>query len=213
MNHPVSSSLTLASPSTTRMTQPSQRRLALFCGSKIGHDPIYSQAAVQTANALVNRGIGIVYGGGNIGLMGVVADAVLAAGGEIIGVIPDFMVRRELAHPRLTRLELVASMHERKARMAELADGFLAVPGGYGTLDELFEIITWAQIRLHEKPIGILNINGYFDSLLAWLNRAVLDGFVTGQDRRFFHANSDLLALLEILLKTSPDTAIDSRLV
>src|SRR5438270_7658744 len=144
-------------------------RLCVFCGSSKGRLPAYAEDARQLGSALVRAGLGLVFGAGHVGLMGVLADAVLAAGGEAIGVIPQGLVDQELAHRSLTRLEVVGSMHERKARMAELADGFLALPGGYGTLEELFEVVTWKQLRLHAKPIGLLNAAGFFDPLLAWI--------------------------------------------
>jgi uncharacterized protein (TIGR00730 family) len=134
--------------------------------------------ARELGKALVGRGLGLVFGGGHIGLMGVLADAVLEAGGEAIGVIPQALVARELAHERLTRMHVVDTMHQRKALMADLSDAFAALPGGCGTADELFEILTWAQLGIHAKPIGLLNTSGFFDPLLAWLDRAVQDGFV-----------------------------------
>ena len=132
---------------------------------------------------MARRGIVLVYGGGHIGLMGILADAVLAAGGEAIGVIPQNMIDKELAHRKLTKLHVVSTMHQRKALMADLADGFVALPGGFGTADELFEILTWAQLHYHAKPVGLLNIDGFFHSLLAWLDRAVQDGFLKPKHR------------------------------
>src|SRR5215472_18943113 len=136
------------------------------------------QGATDMGRLLAGRGYGLVYGGGHVGLMGVIADAVLASGGEVIGVIPESMVARELAHTGVTRLDVVAGMHERKARMAALADAFIALPGGYGTFEELFEVITWAQIGLHRKPIGLLNVAGYFDALKALVDQAITEGFI-----------------------------------
>jgi uncharacterized protein (TIGR00730 family) len=133
---------------------------------------------------MAQRGFGLVYGGGHIGLMGILADAVLEAGGEAVGVIPQNMIDKELAHTKLTKLHVVDTMHQRKAMMADLADGFAALPGGFGTADELFEILTWAQLRYHAKPVGLLNVNGFFDPLLAWLDRAVQDGFLKQKHRR-----------------------------
>jgi uncharacterized protein (TIGR00730 family) len=152
-----------------------------------------------------------VYGGGSIGLMGAVADAVLAAGGEVHGVIPDSLVGQEVAHSGLTRLHVVRSMHERKALMAEMADAFVALPGGYGTLDELFEAITWAQLGIHRKPIGLLDVEGYFASLLAFVDRAVEDGFIRAQYRGLFLARASVDELLGALARHEPPPAIVLR--
>lgn len=154
------------------------RRLCVFCGSAPGTRSTYRASAEALAAGLVTRGIGLVYGGGSTGLMGALADAVLARGGEAIGVIPHALMTRELAHSRLTALHVVETMHERKARMAELADGFVALPGGLGTLEEILEALTWAQLGIHRKPVGVLNIAGYYDGLLRMLSHAVREGFV-----------------------------------
>jgi uncharacterized protein (TIGR00730 family) len=154
------------------------KRVCVFCGSRTGKRPEHAEQARRIGAALVRRGLGLVFGAGHIGLMGALADAVLAAGGEAVGVIPQGLVDKELAHRRLSELRVVASMHERKALMANLADGFLALPGGFGTLDELFEILTWSQLGLHHKPIGLLNVAGFFDPLLAWVDRAVAEDFI-----------------------------------
>lgn len=153
-------------------------RLCVFCGSQMGANGLYRQAATVLGHFLVRQGYGLVYGGGHIGLMGVIADAVLASGGEVIGVIPESMVAREWAHTGVTRLEVVSGMHERKARMAALADAFIALPGGYGTFEELFEIITWAQLGMHRKPIGLLNVAEYFHPLAALVQQALAEGFI-----------------------------------
>jgi len=160
------------------------QRLCVFCGSKKGNKSIYEETAGALGRLLVERKLGLVYGGGHIGLMGVIADAVLAAGGEVIGVIPGNLEKAELAHAGLTKLHVVETMHQRKAMMADLSDGFIALPGGFGTGDELFEILTWAQIRLHSKPIGLLNVAGYFDGMLIWLERMIEDGFLKEHHRR-----------------------------
>lgn len=154
------------------------KRVCVFCGSKPGIRPAYAEAAVRLGTALVTRGLGLVYGGARRGLMGLLADTVLARKGEVIGVIPDAMVSREIAHSGVLDLRVVKSMHERKALMLELADAFVALPGGYGTLDEFFEVAAWAQLRLHRKPCGLLNVEGFFDPLLAYLDRAVTEGFL-----------------------------------
>jgi uncharacterized protein (TIGR00730 family) len=157
------------------------RRLCVFCGSKVGHNPVYAESARRLGAALAGRGVGLVYGAGHVGLMGVLADAALAAGGEVIGVIPRGLVDRELAHRQLTTLHVVNTMHQRKALMADLSDAFVALPGGYGTLDELFEILTWAQLGLHAKPVGMWNVGGFFDPLLEWVEQAVREGFISPQ--------------------------------
>jgi uncharacterized protein (TIGR00730 family) len=159
------------------------KRLCVFCGSSHGNKPVYTEAARRMGTALAERKITLVYGGGQVGLMGVVADAVLAGGGEVIGAIPQALATKELAHAGLTELRIVKSMHERKALMAELSEGFIALPGGFGTLDEFCEILTWAQMGLHAHPCGLLNIEKYFDPLLAQLDLAVRDGFLKREHR------------------------------
>jgi len=153
-------------------------RYCVFCGSNGGARPSYASATADLARRLVAEGIGIVYGGGNVGLMGVLADTALAEGGEVVGVIPRMLVEKEIAHRGLSELRVVGSMHERKALMADLSDAFIAAPGGYGTLDEFCEILTWTQLGLQRKPIGMLNVDGYFDRLLALFDHAVTEQFV-----------------------------------
>ncbi len=154
------------------------RRLCVYCGSSPGRRPLFLAAAREMGRELAGQGIGLVYGGGSVGLMGELADTVLAAGGEVVGVIPQFLVDAEVAHTGLTELVVVESMHARKAKMASLADGFAALPGGLGTVEELVEMLTWSQLGLHGKPCGLLAVDGYFDGLLAFLDRAVEEGFV-----------------------------------
>jgi len=178
------------------------RRICVFCGASHGRRSEYRDAAVATGELIAARGFELVYGGGNIGLMGIVSNACLEAGGPVIGVIPESLMGREFAgelieHPGITRLEVVDSMHTRKARMAELADGFIALPGGFGTFEELFEMLTWAQLGFHHKPIGLLNVAGYFDPLLALCDRAVDEGFLRAENRAQLLAHTDPLALLE----------------
>lgn len=158
-------------------------RIALYCGSNSGVDPSFTAAAADLARHLASAGIGIVYGGGRVGLMGTVADVALAAGGEVIGVIPQALMDKELGHTGVSRLHVVASMHERKQLMVDLSDAFIALPGGYGTLDELFETLTWLQLGFHGKPVGILNVGGFFDDLLGFLDRVRDDGFLLGGHR------------------------------
>src|SRR4029434_4742979 len=158
--------------------QPPLRSICVFCGSNSGRRPEYGAAAAEFGRLLAQGDIRVVYGGGNVGMMGLLANAALGAGGEVIGVIPQRLVDRELAHPRLTDLRIVTSMHERKALMAELSDAFVALPGGLGTYEELCEVLTWAQLGIHHKPCGCLNILGYFDSLANLLDVAVTEGFL-----------------------------------
>jgi uncharacterized protein (TIGR00730 family) len=155
------------------------KRICVFCGSKEGNKPAYTEAARALGDLLAREGIGLVYGGGGIGLMKLLADAVLDAGGTVTGVIPQALTIQEIAHPRVTDLRVVGSMHERKALMAELSDAFIALPGGYGTLEEFCEVVTWAQLGLHRKPCGLLNVAGFYDPLLAQLNRQVAEGFLS----------------------------------
>ena len=175
------------------------RRVCVFCGSSSGHAPQYRAAAEELAREMVARGIGLVFGGGCVGLMGHVADAVLAAGGHAIGVIPDALVAREIAHRGLPDLRVVHSMHERKAMMAELSDAFIALPGGFGTFEELCEAITWTQLGLHRKRCGVLNVGGFYDPLLALFDGAVRAGFIRKASREIVCATRDPRELLDRL--------------
>ncbi|MET0396514.1 MAG: TIGR00730 family Rossman fold protein [Longimicrobiaceae bacterium] len=159
------------------------KRVCVFCGSSPGVRPAYAAAARAMGTRLAERGIGVVYGGGKVGLMGVVADAAMAAGGEVIGVIPEGLVAREVGHAGVTELRVVRTMHERKALMAELSDAFVALPGGFGTWEEYFEVLTWAQLGIHPKPCGLLNVEGYYGPLLAMMDHAVAEGFVRAEHR------------------------------
>ena len=163
------------------------RRVCVFCGSHTGNNPAYRRLADQLGRTLATRGLGLVFGGGRVGLMGALADGALAAGGEVIGVMPQALIDREIGHVGLTELRIVGSMHERKALMAELADGFIALPGGIGTLEELFEMWTWAQLGLHGKPCGLLDSDGFFRPLIAFLDQLVASGFVQPQYRAILH--------------------------
>jgi uncharacterized protein (TIGR00730 family) len=175
------------------------RRVCVFCGSSPGRDPRYVAAAREMALALVARGEGLVFGGGSVGLMGVLADALLAAGGQALGVIPHGLVAREIAHRSLTEMRVVPSMHARKALMAELSDAFVALPGGFGTFEELLEMVTWAQLGIHGKPIGLLNVAGYYDSLIALVDHAVREGFVPPGNRGLILVDGEPGPLLERL--------------
>ena len=173
------------------------KRICVFCGSHLGNGPSYAHMARDIAERLVRAGYGIVYGGGSIGLMGVVADAALAAGGEVVGVIPQALARMEVAHPNLSDLHVVTTMHERKALMAELSDGFIALPGGFGTMDEFCEVLTWQQLRIHDKPIGLLNYRGYYDALLKLFDTMVREGFIGPHTRGLFDDAATIEELLE----------------
>jgi uncharacterized protein (TIGR00730 family) len=175
------------------------RSLAVFCGSSSGVASIYRETAREVGTLLGRRAIGLVYGGGHVGLMGVVADACLKAGGSVIGVIPQALADKELAHGGLTELRIVGSMHERKAVMAELSDAFLALPGGYGTWDEFFEALTWSQLGIQDKVCGLLNVNGYYDSMIAMADRAAAEGFIRGPYRELLLSDTDVSRLLDRL--------------
>jgi hypothetical protein len=174
-------------------------RVCVFCGASSGRVPAYAEAARSFGDAAARRGLGLVFGGGRVGLMGAVADAALAAGGEVVGVIPQSLVDRELAHEGVTRLEVVDSLHERKARMAELADAFVALPGGFGTLDELLEQLTWSQLGLHASPVGLLDVEGYWRPLIALARHATAEGFVRESDLAAIAVADDAEALLDRL--------------
>ena len=180
------------------------KRICVFCGASPGTNPIYLEAARAVGRALARRGLTLVYGGGGVGLMGALADAALDAGGEVIGVIPRALQLRELAHAKLTSLHVVGSMHERKAKMAELSDGFIALPGGMGTLEEFTEVLTWAQLGLHARPCGLLDIAGYYAPLIAFFDRAVAEGFILPDHRRIVHVANDPDALLDAFLSYRP---------
>ena len=171
--------------------------LCVYCGSRSGEHPSYAQAADEIGRLLARQGGRLIYGGGRVGLMGVVADAVLAEGGEVIGVIPQTLMDREVGHPGLTELHVVQTMHERKRLMAEQADAFLALPGGIGTFEELFEVWTWRQLGYHDKPVGLLNIHGYYDDLLGFLDHTVAQGFLSPAQHGVLQVGTDPAALLE----------------
>ena len=173
------------------------RRVCVFAGSSVGGDAAYKRVAIALAGALADRGLELVYGGGCIGLMGVLADAMLARGGRVIGVIPETLRAREVGHRGLTELKVVDSMHERKATMAALSDGFIALPGGFGTLEEMFEVLTWAQLGLHAHPCGLLNVAGYFDALLAFIEHARGEAFVRAEHGAMLLVDEDPARLLD----------------
>jgi uncharacterized protein (TIGR00730 family) len=182
------------------------RRICVFCGASPGARPEYAQATTELARLLAADTIGVVYGGGGVGLMGVLADAVLAEGGEIVGVIPRALVDREIAHRDVTDMRVVGSMHERKALMAELADAFIALPGGIGTLEELFEVYTWAQLGLHRKPCALLNAEGYYDGIAGFLANAVEERFLREEHREMLMVEREPRVLIERLREFEPDS-------
>jgi len=182
--------------------------VAVFCGANVGARPAYREAAERLGVELARQGRRLVYGGGDVGLMGAIADAALAEGGHVIGVIPQHLVDREVAHRGVTELRVVGSMHERKALMAELADAFVALPGGLGTLEELFEVWTWGQLGLHRKPYGLLNVEGFFDPLLRFLDDAVTEGFVRAEHRALLVSDTEADALLARLDVQEPPRTV-----
>lgn len=181
-------------------------RLCVFCGSSPGRSEKYTATARRLGALLAERGIGLVYGGGNVGLMGVVAEAVLAGGGEVVGVIPRALVERELAHARLTELVVVETMHARKQKMHDLSDGFIALPGGFGTLDELFEALTWAQLGMHQKPCGLLDVEGFWQPLRALVERQVQEEFVRSHHAMMLLHNDSPEGLLDAFAAYQPPT-------
>ena len=180
------------------------QRICVFCGSNSGTNPAYRDTAVTMGRLLSERGIELVYGGGNVGLMGVLADAVLASGGKVIGVIPESLMAKEIGHHGLTDLRIVQSMHERKSLMADLSDGFIAMPGGFGTFEEFCEVVTWSQLGIHAKPCGLLNVNGYYDPLLELFDHAVREGFLRKENRRLVLEDRDPERLLKKMADFAP---------
>ncbi|NQD91586.1 TIGR00730 family Rossman fold protein [Pseudomonas sp. CrR25] len=185
----------------------SLRSICVFCGASPGAQPIYRQAAENLGRHLAEQGLRLVYGGGAVGLMGVVADAAMAAGGEVIGILPQSLERAEIGHQGLTRLEVVDGMHARKARMAELSDAFIALPGGLGTLEELFEVWTWGQLGYHSKPLGLLDVNGFYAKLGDFLDHLVEERFVRSQHRAMLQLGDSPAALLQALQQWQPSVA------
>ena len=183
------------------------RSVCVYCGSNAGNKPVYAERAIALGKTLAKEGLALVYGGGNVGLMGIVADAVLEAGGEVIGVIPEQLVNWEVAHRGLTRLEVVANMHERKARMFDLADGFVALPGGFGTLDEMFEMLTWRQLGIGDKPCAFLDVDGFYAPLMAMLDRMVEERFLHADQRRDLWYGDDIGVMLEWMQRYKPADA------
>jgi uncharacterized protein (TIGR00730 family) len=183
------------------------KNICVYCGSNAGNDPKFAEAALGLGKRIAEAGLGLVYGGGNVGLMGIVADAALAAGGEVIGVIPEHLMKWEVAHKGLTRLEVVGSMHERKRRMFDLSDGFVALPGGFGTLDEMFEMLTWRQLGLGDKPCAFLDVDGFFQPLMQMLDRMVDTRFLHPDQRRDLWHGESADALFDWLHAYTPAQA------
>lgn len=179
--------------------------LCVYCGSSMGNLNDYESAARELGELMVARGIGLVYGGASVGIMGVIADTVLNAGGEAIGIMPKALVDKEIAHGKLTRLEVVTSMHERKARMAELSDGFIALPGGFGTLEELFEVLTWGQLGFHQKPCGLLDVRNYYQHLVTFFDQTVTSGFLKPVHRDLLITSDSPVTLLDEMNQFEPD--------
>ncbi|MBR0553058.1 TIGR00730 family Rossman fold protein [Stakelama marina] len=184
------------------------KRLAVYCGSATPADPVYIEAARNLGRSLAERGIGVVYGGGKLGLMGAVADSALDAGGEVIGVIPQALVDAEVAHRNLSELHVVETMHERKARFTELADGFVTIPGGTGTMDELWEAMSWSQLGYHSDPVGLLNIAGYYDHLIRFVEKMGEVGFLRPQHQNILIVANELDTLLDRMAKYEPHVPI-----
>ena len=180
------------------------KRICVYCGSSPGNNPVYLQAAEALAEALVHRNIGLVYGGASVGVMGAIANAVMRQGGEVIGIIPQALMRREIGNDHLTELQVVDSMHERKAAMADQSDGFIALPGGMGTLEEIFEILTWAQLGFHQNPCALLNVNHYYDSLQNFLQHSVAEGFLKTEHHQLLQVHTDPATLLDHFQAFSP---------
>ena len=172
------------------------KRICVYCGSSFGSNPVYIEKAKALGEAIAQRGDELVYGGGKVGLMGMLADAALAAGGSVIGIMPQFLADKEIAHKGLTELRVMDTMHNRKEMMMRIADAIIALPGGWGTYDELAEAVTWAQLGLHDKPIGVLNVNGFFDPLIAQVNHAIAEGFVRPAHRDLLLIDDDIANLL-----------------
>ncbi len=196
---------------------PNQLRICVFCGSSDGTDPIYARTAKELGRRIAEKGMGLVYGGATVGLMGILADAALAEGAEVVGVMPNVLMDREIAHRGVTHFHVVKTMHERKALMYEQAEAFIALPGGYGTLDEFIEIVTWALLKIHQKPCILINTSGYYDSFLAFLDHAMSQGFIKPETRKLIQVASDAESALAIAQRhwnerqtqPSPDTKLN----
>ena len=181
------------------MPKPNKPSICVFCGSADGADPLYAHTAKELGKQIADAGMALVYGGATVGLMGIVADAAFAGGAEVIGVMPEVLMDREIAHRGITHFHVVKTMHERKALMYQHADAFIALPGGYGTLDEFIEIVTWAQLKIHQKPCILINTNGYYDSFLAFLDHAASQGFLKAENRKLIQVKDSAASALELV--------------
>jgi uncharacterized protein (TIGR00730 family) len=175
------------------------KSLLVYCGSNIGLNPIYKETAIALGKKMVERGIRLIYGGGSLGLMGTIANTVMENGGEVVGIIPSFLDKMEVGHPNLTEIHVVESMHERKALMEQMCDSVITLPGGYGSMDELFEILSWSQLGLHNKPVGLLNINGFYDPLVAQLDLMVREGFLKQPNREIIQVSDSIAEIFELM--------------
>lgn len=189
------------------------KSIAVFCGSRTGANPAFESCVQELTQCFLDHNISLVYGGAQVGLMGSIANKILKGGGRVIGVIPQFLMTKEIAHPGLSEMFITQSMHERKFKMAEISDGFIAFPGGFGTLDELCEIVTWKQIGLHQKPVGLLNVDGFFDGLMMQIKRSVQDGLVTEKDARLLKVSQEPRALIKDLIKDFGDSQKPDQLL
>ena len=188
------------------------KSIAVFCGSSKGNQPIYTETAANLGKLLAQENITLVYGAGNVGLMGILADAALAENGTVIGVIPEFLDKWEVGHHGITEIIILKDMHQRKAKMYAISDGYIILPGGFGTMDEFFEILTWKQLHLHQSPIGILNVNGYYDFLLKQMDSMVKAGFVSPANRALVYESNDMKALLE-MMRNHEDKSLEGKWV
>ncbi len=184
------------------------KSILVYCGANPGKDPIYSETAIRLGKEMVKRGMRLIYGGGSLGLMGTIANTVLAEGGEVVGIIPDFLDKMEVGHPNLTETHVVETMHERKALMEKLCDGIITMPGGFGSMDELFEILSWSQLGLHAKPIGLLNVKGFYDFMIQQLDHMTKEGFLKQQNRDILHVSDSIDDLINLMETYVPQPAL-----
>ena len=183
------------------------KSLLVYCGSNPGVNPIYKETAVRLGLEMVKRGMKLIYGGGSLGLMGTIADTVMENGGEVVGIIPTFLDKMEVGHPNLTEIHVVNSMHERKALMEEMCDSIITLPGGYGSMDELFEILSWSQLGLHKKPVGLLNVNGFYEPLVAQLDLMVREGFLKQPNREIIQVSDSIEKVFKLMEEFEPQEA------
>ncbi|WP_304237871.1 TIGR00730 family Rossman fold protein [Jiulongibacter sediminis] len=183
------------------------KSLLVYCGANPGHDPLYKETAVKLGEEMVKRGMRLIYGGGSLGLMGTIADTVLKNGGEVVGIIPSFLDKMEVGHPNLTEIHVVETMHERKALMEKMCDGIVTMPGGFGSMDELFEILSWSQLGLHRKPVGLLNVKGFYDLMIKQLDHMVTEGFLKQPNRDILQVSGSIDHLFQLMDEYVPQPA------